>query len=293
MESKMLRAIRSVKTSFFFVLLLLFFFLVQNQMRSFVKGGTAIVPLPAQYLGLSVRPEVVKRFLGLRLLVADLVWIDTLIKADIVHEGVDYTTLYQSFKLIFDLDPDNLFGYYIAGMYLSIIKDDSKGAIRVLRQGVSTMQKHQNMGVHWNKAWSLPFLLGFTLMFEEHEFEEGADWIRKAAAFEKAPQYVRGLAGVVEDSKEVYQSAGRILSELLSRTDREDERQRIRERLKDVMLRAELYDMNEHFRQFLRRVHSHAPKAKLFKQFLRQYPGARVKEERLILDSEGNIVFAD
>jgi len=265
--------VNKIKSTSSLVVALLFLvglFFLQNQTRSLITGGAAIVPLPSQYLGTSIRPEVIRRFLGIRILAADLVWIDTLLKADIQHEGKPYTDVYRSFKTIFELDPDNLLGLHVAGIYLSVIKDDSKGAVAILSSGIETIEKHRKLNALWKNAWGIPFLLGFTLMFEEHEFLEGAKWVRLAAREENAPKYVRGLANVIKDNRGVYESAGRILSDLLEKTQREDEKDKIRKKLEKIFLQSELSELNQRFDFFLGRIESKAPKKIVLRQFLRE-----------------------
>lgn len=108
------------------VLLLISLCLAQGTLQKISSGATASVELPSQYIGLSINPKVISNFLGIRLLTADLLWIDTLIKSDITKEPQPYGAFYKTFDIITDLNPDHIYGYYVSGIYMSVIKDDSK-----------------------------------------------------------------------------------------------------------------------------------------------------------------------
>ncbi|MBI2607181.1 MAG: hypothetical protein HYW49_13985, partial [Deltaproteobacteria bacterium] len=114
-------------------------FALQLYVRDFRAPGTAFVPEPPKFLALSLDPRIIRRFLGVRILAADLVWIDTLIKSDIEREKKDFTTMYQAARVMTALDPDNYFAYYVLGLYLSVIKDDIKGATAFLRDGAQSL----------------------------------------------------------------------------------------------------------------------------------------------------------
>jgi hypothetical protein len=263
--------------------------LAQDGVRSLSVGGTALVPPPPPLLGLSIDPRVMRRLLGTRIVVADLIWIDALFKSDSTHESEAFTAFYRAFRNIAILDPDNLYAYYVAGLYLSVIKDDIKGASAILRDGARYLDSHPYT---WNEAWRIPYVLAYNLMFEEQELEEGSHWIEKAAAMPNAPLYVRKLAERVSTDAGRLEVASTILTDLYRRVTRPDERAKVEKKLLDIAIRQELAELNEHFRRFLISTSASAlPKKKQFQLFLRSFghSGRDMSGRRLRLDELGRI----
>lgn len=240
---------------------------LQDSVRRIGAGATALVAPPPQYIGISIDPRIVRRFLGVRLVVADLIWIDTLIKSDINREAEAFTSVYRAFKVITTLDPDNLLAYYVAGMYLSVIKDDIKGASAILHEGVEWMDTHRYV---WKNAWRIPFSLGYNLIYEEQNVEEGGGFIRKAAELPNAPDIAKALARRVSTEQGRLEIAARVLNDVYERASRPEERQRIEAKMINVGVRRELLELNERFQEFLATTKANAfPRRRQFELFLR------------------------
>lgn len=268
----------------------------QNALRSWVSGGTAFVDLPAPYVGVSINPKVVRRFLGLHVLAADLVWIDTMIKADITHEEQPYTSIYRAFKTITELDPDNMVAYYVGGLYLSVIKDDIKGASALLYDGVRRLAEHPEDRLAWANVWRIYFMLGFNLMYEEHNFVEGAKWMRKAGEFDSAPEAVRSFSERVQTERGVLEVGGRILAEALRNEAKAEVQEKIRRKMVLLAVRSELLDLNEKFDGYLMSMEAHMlSKKRAFSNFLKfiSHSGKDLRGHALQLDNSGKIISAD
>lgn len=242
----------------------------QNSLRSITSGATAIIPLPARYAGLSVDPRIVKRLLGMRILIADLLWVDTLVKADSVHAEKDFSDFYQAFKAIVTLDPDNLYAYWVGGLYLSVIKDDIKGATAILRDGVQHMERYPDSVRGFNSAWQLPFTLGYNLIFEEQEFEAGAVWIKKAAEMAEAPKFVKDLGKRVSTESGILEVGAKVLGDLYKRVGSNDEKAKIEKKMVDLAVRQELIELNNKFKSYLTSTGAYAlPRKRAFTLFMR------------------------
>src|SRR5689334_12708767 len=124
-----------------FLLVLLAAFL-QYRIHEIESDDVAMVATPPEYLGTAIDHRIMRRFLGLRIIVSDLAWIDLMMKSDIIRGGEPYSPFYRSARTVVTLDPDHYFGYYIAGIYLSVIKDDIKGATAILRDGAQYIQRN-------------------------------------------------------------------------------------------------------------------------------------------------------
>ena len=77
--------------------------------------------------------------MGQKRVLADLIWIATLLESDVEHYKSDdlNSWMYLRFKTLFELDPSFLTGYRFAGKYLSIVKDDLEGAKEIFEQGLA------------------------------------------------------------------------------------------------------------------------------------------------------------
>lgn len=275
--------------------LLVTFGMAQNALRGVTSGATALVPEPPQFVGLAVDSRIVKRLLGIRLMVADLVWIDTLIKADTEREDQPFTAFYRAFKTVVALDPDNLYAYYISGLYLSVIKDDIKGATAILRDGVDYMTQNPNSTKGWEQAWLLPFMLGYNLLFEEHEMEAGTKWVRFASTMPQAPRYVRDLAETVSTERGLLEVAARVLAESRERMTRPEQRVNIDKKMLDLAVRQELLELNERFKSFLESTQAYAlPRNRAFLLFRRAngHSGKDMLSRPLSVNSAGRIAPA-
>lgn len=265
--------------------------LLQDRVRAISVGEYAFLPPPAQYLGLTVDPRIIRRLLGTRLVMADLIWIDTIIRADTLHEQEAFTSVYRAFKAVTVLDPDNIGAYYMAGLYLSVIKDDVKGATAILRAGARYLESHtQPSGSRG--AWRIYFALGYNLIFEEHEVEEGGKWIMRAAKEPGAPALVIKLAERVSTERGRLDVAARLLNDLYRRANRAEERQRIQTRMLDVAARQELIELNEQFQTFLSSTKAYAfPKKRQLESFFRSTGHARndMLGRPLTIDDRGRI----
>lgn len=262
----------------------------QDYVRRLSAGEIIFIPAPAEFMGISIDPRIVRRLLGVRLVFADLIWIDTLIKSDTLHEQEPFSRVYRAFHTVVILDPDNLLVYYIAGSYLSIVKDDIKGASAILREGVQYMDTHSNS---WSGAWRIPFTLGYNLIFEERDIDEGSKWIQRAAQFPNAPQMVLTLAKHVATEAGRLEIGSRVLNEMYRSATRIEDKKRIEAKMMDFSERQELYELNEKFQTFIISTKSNAfSKKKQFQFFMRSlgHSGKDMLGRKLGINDGGKVV---
>lgn len=276
------------------------FFLQEFSKKSvalFSGQSEAMVEPPPEYLGVQVNPKVVKRLLGIRLAAADFIWVDLLLKSDIQKETEPYSKMYVAAHTMLTLDPDNFYAYYLAGIYLSIIKNDVKGATSILRDGVTALE---NAGpitkeVRNFEIWKLYFMLGYNLIFEEQAIDEGSFWVKKAAGILSSPLFVKELALRISTEQGQLELANRLLTDLHRRSTNEAERKKVEEKMLAIAIRQDLLDLNSGFQKYLTTTSAYAlPKEKAFNLFLRSIN--RKKEDLvgrpLILDASSKIVSA-
>lgn len=271
--------------------ILLLSFLFQLGTHRFSGNITPTVEAPPVFLGTQVNPKIITRLLGSRLLVADMIWIDLLLKADHRHEGKPFTSMYEAAKTMLILDPTNYYAYYLVGLYLSVIKDDIKGATDILREGAKQLEL--NKGAYTRpEAWKVFFMLGYNLIFEEMETEEGSIWVQKAAALPQSPKYVKDLGKKVSTTHGKYEVASHVLADFYRKLEDPEQKKIVEEKMLNLALRQELIDLNEKFSTFLSTTEAYAlPKKKAFQLFFRSIgrPRKDLLGRPLGLDSLGKI----
>ena len=136
---------------------LLFFILAFNLNRQI---NYPAISVSQQDAALNFKSESLSLLsLGLKRLISDVMWIQTLMDSDTDHyKNKDLNSwLYLRFSAIAGLDPKFYENYYYGGQYLMIVKDDLLGAEDLLSRGL----KHYPDDLQLN--WQLGFLYGIEM----------------------------------------------------------------------------------------------------------------------------------
>ncbi len=122
---------------------------------------------------------------GNKRLITDLLWVQTLIESDLEHySGKDLNNwMYVRFSTISVLDPYFYENYYWGGQYLSIVKDDLRGAASLMEKGLK----------YFPDDYRLIYNLGFTYYFELNEYAKGLAYMEKVQFHPKAPQHLPSI----------------------------------------------------------------------------------------------------
>ena len=122
---------------------------------------------------------------GQRRLIADLLWIKTLLESDLSHYKSDdlNSWMFLRFKTISNLDPLFLRNYQFGGQYLNIIKDDLKGSEYIFEQGIN----------HYPDDYELNFNAGFLQAYELKNFSKALTYYQKIVSNPKSPTYIKSL----------------------------------------------------------------------------------------------------
>ncbi len=224
--------------------------------------------VPPNYLGQVLKPRLVKKFLGLRIAAADLVWIDLAVKADTVHEKSDESGLYQSLDAMLQLDPLNFFGAWYGAIYLSVIKDDIGGASKLFETAIERLK--QNPWVPGKLRGAIYFAYGYHLLFEERRFEQAAIMIKASAELPEASPLSKDLAKSLSTERGQLNVGFRVLNDALLRVKTPGEKTAIEAKMRKLLVRKEVLDLESGFHSYLERSSAeHLPKKVLFKQYLR------------------------
>jgi len=122
---------------------------------------------------------------GQNRLIADLIWISTLLDSDNEHyKKKDLNSwMFLRFLSISKLDPKFLKNYQFGGQYLNIIKDDILGAKIIFEKGLSL----------YPKDYQLNFNAAFLYAFELKEFKRAIELYDYLISTGKAPSYLVSL----------------------------------------------------------------------------------------------------
>ncbi len=249
------------------------------------------------FAALKIQPKIIKRLLGVRLMVSDLLLIDMLIHWDIEREKKNYTDYYFAAKNVVDLDKDHLFAYFLFGTQLSVIKGDAKGATTLLREGVKNflqiIAKYnlEESAITLN-LWKIYFLLGYNLMFEEFEFDEGVHWIIESSKLKNAQSYVTQFADELKTDSGRFKVMTNILNTMYRITEDSSAKDEIKKKLFELACKYELIELNNSFSDYLKRTGSLFFNKKVaFRRFIRtQNLSKSLCGTQFELDQEGKII---
>lgn len=261
----------------------------QSAARSHIASA---VPMPpgATYWGQHINTKMVRRFLGLSVVAADLVWIDLLYKSDIDRSG-DFSPFYKAMESIQALDPDNYLALWFGGLYLSVIKDDIKGASRLFQQAVQGLES--DPWVDAQLRGSIFFAYGYHLLYEEHDTAGAARYITLASHSEAATPLSKEMAKTLSTERGRMEIGFRVLNDFHRRAKTPEEKARIEGKMTRLLHHKELLDLNDGFDDYVIRTKAGGlPRPKVFRLYLRSinHRGVDLFGARLKLDDGGRIV---
>lgn len=150
--------------------------------------------------------------LGQLRLFSSLLWIQTLMDSDTEHYKQNdlNSWLYLRFNLITDIEPKFLAAYIFGGQYLSIIKDDSVGALDIYLKGLRNF--HDNFDLNANIA--------FHYLFEMDLPQEAIQHYITASNHPSAPSSFKHLAARIASEYGNSKLSFEIIEPLYQRTER-------------------------------------------------------------------------
>jgi tetratricopeptide (TPR) repeat protein len=123
--------------------------------------------------------------LGNKMLIADLLWVQTLLESDLEHYGKKDlgNWMYLRFFTVAGLDPKFYENYLYGGQYLSIVKDDVEGAAIIYDKGL----------VHYPDDYDLNYNAGFNYYFEMGNYQRGYDRLLKISDHPRTPIPIKSI----------------------------------------------------------------------------------------------------
>lgn len=128
--------------------------------------------------------------LGQKRLLADVLWITTLLESDLEHYNKKdlNSWMYLRFKSIVKLDPKYLVAYRYGGKYLSIIKDDLLGAKEIFDKGLH----------YYPNDYNLLYDAAYLYAFELRDYSQGKLLYKKLSRFPEAPDFIHSLVNKLD-----------------------------------------------------------------------------------------------
>jgi len=123
--------------------------------------------------------------IGNKRLIADLLWIQTLLEGDEEHYSkLDLNSwMYHRFMSIADLDPLFYENYLHGGMYLSIVKDDPRGAAELFEKGLK----------YYPEDYRLNYNAGYNYVFELDENKKGLFYFERIMNDKRNPPFFASI----------------------------------------------------------------------------------------------------
>lgn len=141
--------------------ILFFLFILQHHINSsLIKPG---ININKQETAINFKKNLMPLYIcGNKRMLSSLLWIKTLIESDIKHySGSDLNSwIFHRIDTITSLDPDFYNAYYFGGQYLSIIKDDLRGAEFIYNKGIK--QFPDDFWLKYHAAFNYYFEMGET-----------------------------------------------------------------------------------------------------------------------------------
>lgn len=123
--------------------------------------------------------------IGQKRLIADLLWITTLLESDHAHYKKNdlNSWLYLRFNSIINLDPMFVRVYHFGGVYLNMIKNDLYGSEQIFQKGHKLFPNNYHILYNY----------GFLLAYELKKFSKAIEVYEQLLAHSKAPPFIKSL----------------------------------------------------------------------------------------------------
>lgn len=205
-----------------------------------------------------------------------------------------HSAFYYTVDLLTSLDPFHFDAYPVAGKVLNIVQKDALGAQDILRKGIAfsesgllsyplDLQKE-----FWSESWQIPILLGYTYLFELKDMPNAALEFQRAASISGAPAYLSRLDQKFKQPGGQYSVGLRLLNFMIGNAEKDELREGLEKKIKDLTIAQDLFKLNESFKTFLKGV---PPNQQLFARFS-QHQGLAVQDPwggKFFMNSEGRI----
>ncbi|MGD9826761.1 tetratricopeptide repeat protein [Desulfobacter sp.] len=173
--------------------------------------------------------------LGYDEMLADLLWIKALGYFG-GHAGTDgnYTWLAHLLDVVTTLDPLYQYPYEFGGIVLAAEVGEVDKSIALLKKGMKNVSRNDP------RYWYFPFFLAYDYMYHKDDYLTAAHYMEQAVKFPQSPAYLPRLVARLYANADSPEVAVTFLQEMIKATEKQDLRDRLNERLHQVIHRANM-----------------------------------------------------
>jgi hypothetical protein len=169
----------------------------------------------------------------------------------------EHLQVYYDFDVLTELDPSFLNVYTLGANLLAVVHDDGEGALNLLLKGekfrLNSLKDYPRSfrETYWDQEWQIPLILAYTYLFEIDDLPKAVLAYEEAAAFPRAPEYLRGLVKEFHSKDGQYQVGLRLLTFMINGQKDAVAREKLERRRTSLMVIQYLFDINNRFQDFL------------------------------------------
>jgi hypothetical protein len=208
----------------------------------------------------------------------DWMWIQVLLDNRMTHVAKGtHPEIYYTLDLITDLDPINFSSYHAGANLLAVIRDDGSGARDILEKGNHFRKEKLDSypqtvkDEYWSYSWSIPFLLGYTYLFELQDLPHAAQAFQEAASIPGSPPFLQSMQNRLQNPGGEYEVGLRLLNHMIESEGNEDTRNELVNKRNSLYVGQFLFELNHSFQSFLQiRTRTPGSLHSKFEEFLRK-----------------------
>ncbi|NDY71785.1 hypothetical protein DO021_01370 [Desulfobacter hydrogenophilus] len=178
--------------------------------------------------------------LGYDEMLADLLWIKAVGYFG-GHSRTDrnYTWLAHLLDAVTTLDPLYQYPYEFGGVVLAAEVGDVDKSIALLKKGMKNVSRDDP------RYWYFPFFLAYDYMYHKNDYLTAAHYLEQATKFPQSPSYLPQLVARLYANADSPEVAVAFLQEMIKSTKKQALKERLIERLHQVIHRANLKLLNQ------------------------------------------------
>jgi hypothetical protein len=140
----------------------------------------------------------------------------------------EHTQVFYNLDLATDLDPLFYEIYLVGSNFLTVIRDDNLGALKLANKGDQFRQKKLSeyplkfQKGEWGGHWELSLVLTYLHLFEFQDLVKGSEVLAEVESMPEAPLYVRLLAKRLKSRDGQIEVGFRVLESMYSRAKKLD-----------------------------------------------------------------------
>ena len=146
----------------------------------------------------------------------------------------NYTWLAHLLDVVTTLDPLYQYPYEFGGVILAAEVGDVDKSIALLKKGM------KNVSIGDPRYWYFPFFLAYDYMYHKNDYITAAHYLEQATKFPQSPTYLPRLVARLYANADSPEVAVTFLQEMIKATEKQDLRDRLKERLDQVIHRANM-----------------------------------------------------